>query len=139
MLHVIGSIIVIAIAWRILFGNEDKKTERYSPPVMSPYSQQPPVPTNVMDRSIPQMVEHSRQTGAHIQVVEKAEIVNGNLTAERHVKISQPYASPQPIARSACVFPAPDHARKYERSYRATARFQESTNRKRDWGLTRCP
>ena len=50
-------------------------------------------------------VEHSRRTGATIQIVDKVEITNGNLTAERHMKISQPYISQPYIERSCGVFP----------------------------------
>jgi len=83
---------LFAIVWRIVFGNGEKKE---LPQVMSPYAvAQPPAPTSILNGNVGQMVEHSRQTGAHIQVVEKVDINNGNLTAERHVKISQPYVQP---------------------------------------------
>jgi hypothetical protein len=110
MLHGIIGFIVFCVAWELMFGEERRKEKRrkkedeewrernwghryaVGPRVQSPYSQpRPPVPHNVLNQDLGGYVEHSRRTGATVQIVDKVEITNGNLTAEHHVKISQPY------------------------------------------------
>jgi hypothetical protein len=56
-------------------------------------------------------VEHSRRTGATVQIVDKIEIANGNLTAERHLRVSQPYQAQNPLPLT-CMFPAGPSARR---------------------------
>jgi hypothetical protein len=55
--------------------------------------------------------EHSRRTGATVQIVDKIEIANGNLTAERHLRVSQPYQAQNPLPLT-CMFPAGPSARR---------------------------
>jgi hypothetical protein len=100
-------IILVAICWIIgiivKLGREEKKPIphhhwSFTCGTSSIYAtQQPPVvPTNALlgAQELGRYVEHSRRTGANVQIVDKVDIANGTLTAEHHVKITQHIAQP---------------------------------------------
>jgi hypothetical protein len=110
-------IILVAICWIIgiivKLGQEEKKPiphhhRSFTCGTSSIYAtQQPPVvPTNALlgAQELGRYVEHSRRTGANVQIVDKVDIANGTLTAEHHVKITQHIA--QPV--QACISHVPD-------------------------------